>query len=53
MVGGELKLETLKGKKVLLVNTASDCGYTDQYEDLQRMYETNKGQIGSDRFSGQ
>src|SRR5436853_7920195 len=27
----------LKGKKVLLVNTASNCGYTNQYEDLQKL----------------
>ncbi len=37
--GMELNFETLKGKKVLLVNTASDCGYTAQYEDLQKLYE--------------
>lgn len=29
----------LKGKKVLLVNTASDCGYTGQYDELQKLYE--------------
>ena len=29
----------LKGKKVLLVNTASDCGYTGQYSELQSLYE--------------
>jgi glutathione peroxidase len=43
--GSELKLETLKGKKILLVNTASDCGYTDQYDDLQKIYETNKDKL--------
>ncbi|HVT85900.1 MAG TPA: glutathione peroxidase [Chitinophagaceae bacterium] len=37
--GNELDFSTLKGKKVLLVNTASDCGYTDQYDDLQKLYE--------------
>lgn len=37
--GKELNFETLKGKKVLLVNTASDCGFTAQYEDLQKLYE--------------
>ncbi len=35
----------LKGKKVILVNTASDCGYTDQYGDLQKLYEENKQQL--------
>ena len=35
--GAELRLEQLKGKKVLLVNTASDCGYTAQYELLEKL----------------
>lgn len=43
--GDNLKLETLKGRKILLVNTASDCGYTDQYEDLQRLFEENKDKL--------
>ena len=43
--GSELKLVTLKGKKILLVNTASDCGYTDQYDDLQKIYEANKDKM--------
>jgi glutathione peroxidase len=34
-----------KGKKVLLVNTASDCGYTDQYDALQKLYEENKDNL--------
>jgi glutathione peroxidase len=37
--------ETLKGKKIMLVNTASDCGYTDQYDDLQKLYEANKDKL--------
>jgi glutathione peroxidase len=37
--GDTLDFATLKGKKVMLVNTASDCGYTNQYEDLQKLYE--------------
>jgi glutathione peroxidase len=41
--GEILDFETLKGKKVLIVNTASDCGYTDQYADLQKL---------SDKFAG-
>jgi len=36
--GDTLDFSTLKGKKVMLVNTASDCGYTHQYEDLQQLY---------------
>lgn len=35
--GDTLNFESLKGKKVLLVNTASDCGYTNQYNDLQKL----------------
>jgi glutathione peroxidase len=37
--GSELDMATLKGKKVLLVNTASECGYTNQYNDLQKLQE--------------
>ncbi|HVK96872.1 MAG TPA: glutathione peroxidase [Flavisolibacter sp.] len=37
--GTILPFEKLKGKKVLLVNTASDCGYTPQYEALQKLQE--------------
>lgn len=43
--GELLNFETLKGKKVLLVNTASDCGYTNQYEDLQKLYEQEKERL--------
>lgn len=35
----------LKGKKVLIVNTASECGYTPQYEDLQKLYDTYKDKL--------
>ena len=37
--GRRLQLGELKGKKVLLVNTASDCGFTAQYADLEKLYE--------------
>jgi glutathione peroxidase len=40
-----LNFETLKGKKVLLVNTASDCGYTNQYDDLQKLSELYKDKL--------
>jgi len=43
--GDTLKLAALKGKKILLVNTASDCGYTNQYSDLQKLFETNAGKL--------
>jgi len=36
--GTTLDMASLKGKKILLVNTASDCGYTSQYEQLQKLY---------------
>lgn len=37
--GQQLKLDAARGKKLLLVNTASNCGYTPQYDDLQKLYE--------------
>lgn len=37
--GRPLDFSELKGKKVLIVNTASNCGYTNQYDDLQKLYE--------------
>lgn len=40
--GSELKFNLLKGKKVLIVNTASDCVYTDQYDELQKLFEGHK-----------
>lgn len=41
--GTELPLHSLRGRKILVVNTASDCGYTEQYSELQQL---------SDRFDG-
>lgn len=38
--GDTLDFASLQGRKILLVNTASDCGYTHQYEDLQSLYAT-------------
>lgn len=37
--GNTLELETYKGKTLLIVNVASKCGYTPQYEGLQAIYE--------------
>jgi glutathione peroxidase len=43
--GNTLPLQTYKGKKILLVNTASDCGYTNQYDDLQKLYQQFNNQL--------
>ncbi len=41
LLGGEsTKMERYKGKTILVVNTASQCGLTPQYEGLQNLYET-------------
>ena len=40
--GQSLNLDAFKGKKMLLVNTASDCGYTGQYSELEKLYRDNK-----------
>lgn len=36
--GDNFDFSTLKGKKVMIVNTASKCGYTPQYKDLEELY---------------
>jgi glutathione peroxidase len=43
--GTAFDFEQLKGKKVMLVNTASNCGYTGQYDDLQKLSEQYKGRL--------
>ncbi len=42
LYGNEFDFSTLKGKKIMIVNTASECGLTPQYEDLQKLYDTYK-----------
>lgn len=57
--GGELSLAENKGKLMLIVNTATGCGFTPQYEDLEKLYEEyhEKGleiiDIPCNQFAGQ
>ena len=37
--GKEIKLDQFKGKKMLIVNVASACGFTPQYEQLEELYK--------------
>ena len=43
--GGQIDLAKYKGKKILIVNTASQCGYTPQYDDLQKLYDKYKNTL--------
>ena len=43
--GNTVSFETYKGKKMLLVNTASDCGYTAQYDELQELFNSKKDEL--------
>ncbi|WP_166335996.1 glutathione peroxidase [Sphingobacterium chungjuense] len=56
--GKEIQLSSFKGKTLVLVNTASKCGFTKQYKDLQALHEQHGDQLviigfPSDNFGGQ
>ncbi len=43
--GKVVDLSIYKGKKILIVNTASECGNTPQYADLEKLYESHKDKL--------
>ena len=43
--GKVIDFNAFRGKKLLIVNVASECGYTPQYKDLQALYEANKDDL--------
>jgi len=43
--GNEIDFSQFKGKKIMIVNTASECGNTPQYKDLEKLYEKYKGKL--------
>ncbi|HLT88902.1 MAG TPA: glutathione peroxidase [Sphingobacterium sp.] len=56
--GKEVKMSDFRGKNILIVNTASKCGFTKQYKDLQALHEQYGNDLviigfPSDNFGGQ
>lgn len=43
--GNNFSFENLRGKKVMIVNTASNCGYTNQYAELEQLFEYAKEEL--------
>ena len=43
--GKTIDFSKFKGKKILIVNTASECGYTPQYADLERLYKAHGSKL--------
>ena len=43
--GNSIDLNSFKGKKILFVNVASECGFTGQYGPLQQLYNTYKDKL--------
>jgi len=57
--GSQLKLSEYKGKVIIVVNVASQCGFTSQYEDMQKIWEKYQSKgvvvlaVPSNDFGGQ
>ena len=45
LLGGTIDFSAFKGKMILVVNTASKCGNTPQYDDLEKLYNTYKDKL--------
>ena len=45
LTGGTIDFSKFKGKKILVVNTASKCGNTPQYDDLEKLYQQYKDKL--------
>src|SRR5674476_1642591 len=45
LYGGTIDFSQFKGKKILIVNTASKCGNTPQYDDLEKLYKKYKSKL--------
>ena len=45
IIGEPINFIDFKGKKILIVNTASECGFTEQYADLEKLYGTYKDKL--------
>jgi len=45
LTGGTIDFSTFKGKKIMIVNTASKCGNTPQYDGLEKLYEKYKDKL--------
>lgn len=59
LTGEKLPLAEFRGQAVLVVNTASECGYTPQYEELEQLWQANKDKglvvlgVPCNQFGGQ
>lgn len=59
LTGEELPLSELEGKAILIVNTASECGYTPQYDELEKLWQVNRDKglvvlgVPCNQFGGQ